>query len=228
MVPRAIVFLLLLPLAASLASGQESKELRGEFHLREDVARRLYHVSAFAHGHRHGYEAGYLAADEEIHYGHLRRRLQEKDVPRGMAYRREYGDKKRFRRGFEYGFIAGYNDSYDFRPFRLPAWVAEVPPIPSISDLPEADTSGPDRQFRLRFDDGMIAGYRTAAGSQVLTLEAPALASEASSTCQTDDRSRQPGYCDGFVQGFLLGIEDRPRQAVLSPQPANASVGHVP
>jgi hypothetical protein len=228
MVPRVILLLLVLQTATSLALGQDRKAQRGEFHIREDIGRRLYQLSAFAHGHRHGYEAGYLAADEEIHYGHLHRHLQEKDVPGGMAYRREYGDKKRFRRGFEYGFIAGYNDSYDSRPFRLPEWAADVPPTPSVSDLPEADTPGPDRQFRLRFDDGMIDGYRIAAGSQVATLEAPGLAHEAAAICVTEARSDQPGYCDGFVQGFLLGIFDRPTGAVPAARPSETSVGHVP
>lgn len=228
MVPRVSLLLLLFSLAASGQDGH-SRDRAPEFHLREDVGRSLYSISAFAHGHRHGYEAGYIAADEDIHFGHNRRQLREKDVTNYMKYRREYGDKARFRQGFIYGFIAGYNDSFDFRPFRLPEWTEDVPAFRQASALPESDTpAGPDKDTRRRFDDGMLQGYRSAVGSQFAADHPQALAEQAASACQTDRRAPELGYCDGFVQGFLFGASDR---SSLKPPPNGAQTaagGHVP
>lgn len=221
------VLLVLIPLVALAQEPSRKQDPAEWFHLHEDSARALYRVSAFAHGHRHGYEAGYLAADADIHFGHFRRQLREKDVPGSMRYRREYGDKGRFRRGFIYGFLAGYDDSYQFRPFRLPEWTAEVPAFSTLSDLPESDApSGPDAGTRRRFDDGAIAGYRTATSSQFIENRPQALARQASESCKTESRAAEFGYCDGFVQGFLFGAADHPPPA--EPAPSVAAAGHVP
>lgn len=196
--------------------------------MRDDEARRLYSVSAFAHGHRHGYEEGFRAADDEIHSGRLQRVLTEGDVPKSMEYQKGFGDKKHFRRGFIYGYLAGYRDSYEERHFRVPEWVTQVPPFSDGSDLPQADgPATPDKKVRSTFDEGMLQGYRSGASTQVVETDTKALASQAGEVCELPGRSRLDTFCHGFTQGFLFGVKDqvtgpdaaRPGLAKNVPQP---------
>lgn len=209
MVPPARLAILTLCLAvATTAPAYSQSEV--DSHLREDETRHLYSVSAFAHGHRHGYEEGFRVADDEIHSGRLQRALTEGDVPKSMEYQKSFGDKKHFRRGFIYGYLAGYRDSYEERSFRLPEWVAQVPPIADSSDLPQTDgPAAPDRKVRLTFDEGMMQGYRSGVSAQVVDMDAKALASQAGEVCELPGRSRADAFCHGFTHGFLFGVKDQ-------------------
>jgi len=202
--------------ATPLAHAQDAKTF-GDFHTQADPGRRLYSISAFAHGHRHGYEEGFRAADLEIHVGRLQRTLLEKDVPKA-DYKKEYGDKKHFRRGFIYGFMAGYRDSYSEQGFRLVEWTAEVPPLAGTSDLPEADAGfTPSPRLRGNFDEGMLHGYQAGLNTPVNEADARRLAARAKQSCSLPDPVRPDGYCDGFIQGFLLGVNDHTQLAPPGP-----------
>src|SRR6266478_9941690 len=56
----------LLPIA--VAQQQISSAIpNADYHLLQDAAKKIYAMSAFAHGHRHGYEEGFHAGDEDYH-----------------------------------------------------------------------------------------------------------------------------------------------------------------
>jgi hypothetical protein len=223
MVPR--VPLLVFLLWSGMMSAQE-RSSPAEYHVTDDSMRSLYRVSAFAHGHRHGYEAGYRAADQEIHIGILQHGWKERDVKRAMAYRHEFGDKRFFTRGFTRGFLAGYNDCYADRDFRLPDWGETVPPLPSATDLPQSDAPPqPSRKFREAFDQGLDQGYAAGLKAGAIPADAAETALQARAVCIAG-KDAGPVFCDGFVQGFLLGGADR--VAVGAVDSKEAALGHVP
>ncbi|MEO6119797.1 MAG: hypothetical protein ABIP12_03835 [Terriglobales bacterium] len=129
LIPILLTICLGAPLSFAQSKDPKSEDTRGDFHLREDQARKLYSASAFAHGHRHGYEEGFRTADLEIHVGRQERELREKDIPKA-DYQKGFGDKKFFQQGFAHGFKAGYKDSYSNRSFRLVEWSVAIPPFP--------------------------------------------------------------------------------------------------
>lgn len=222
MVPRSRPVILFIVLGACLMAPAQERDPAGEFHLTADEGRRLYALSAFAHGHRHGYEEGYLAADAELQLGRRPREIRPDKVPKAMHYKREYGDRKRFREGFVSGFIAGFQDSFADRSFRLPDWTREVPPLPwSLEDLPQADGPPvPDRIARGIFDEGVAAGYRSGLKVPAADTASVALAAQAAGACEgltVVPESRQ-GFCAGFTQGFLLGANDAAASAPLVDQ----------
>jgi hypothetical protein len=201
--------------AATSLPGQNGS-VYGDFHTLQDEGRRLYAISAFAHGHRHGYEEGFRAADLEIHVGRLQRTLRDKDIPK-FDYRDEYGDRTRFKQGFIQGFRAGYSDSFFNRSFRLVEWADEIPPFSWMSDLPQAaGTNTIDPKMRASFDTGVQQGYQAAVQTAAPAAEAPQLAKQAEKACREQPIARDEGFCDGYTQGFLLGAE-RPDPALRNP-----------
>lgn len=215
----------------AVTSSLYSQELpaRGDFHTLEDEARRLYSVSAFAHGHRHGYEEGYRVADLEIHFGSRQRELSDSDIPGKMQYQGSFGDKQSFRRGFIRGFLAGYRDSYAHEPFRIPAWLHEVPPFPWTNDLPQGgETPAPPRRLRRSFDEGARSGYEAGWTAPVDDPAASALAGQAGDACNSTPQARKDGFCDGFRQGFLLAIHDRAPVTSPTERPAVAKADSHP
>ena len=212
-----ISILLMLCLSATVcAHGQAG----GDFHTRDDQARRLYALSAFAHGHRHGYEEGYLVADTEIHVGRLQRTLREKDVPKAN-YRKEYGSRKQFQLGFSYGFLAGYKDSFAGRKFRLVEWSAQIPPFAWMAELPQADEGRePDAGMRVGFEDGMAQGYESGMRMEPADADAQTLADQAARKCGEQPGKRREGYCEGYTQGFLLGANDHQPTPLAAPMTA--------
>lgn len=215
--PRNLISILLMICLSALlsfaqsevaqAQEQESPTTRGDFHLREDQARKLYSVSAFAHGHRHGYEEGFRTADLEIHLGRQQRELREKDIPKA-DYRKEFGDKKYFRHGYAQGFKAGYRDSYYGRSFRLVEWSAEIPPFEWMKELPQGDRGRElDSKLRDQFENGMAQGYTSGSKAEVPDANAKSVAGHAARSCGAL-AERPEGFCEGFTQGFLLGVND--------------------
>jgi hypothetical protein len=216
-----ILSLLMVCLSAGSSIAQSGDhplpESQSDFHLREDQGRRLYSISAFAHGHRHGYEEGYRTADLEIHVGRQQRELRDKDIPKA-DYAKGFGDKKFFRQGYAQGFKAGYKDSYSNRNFRLVQWSEQIPPFDWMSELPEADRGRElNAKVRAQFEDGMAQGYASGAKAEVTDADAKAVASYAARSCGDRPGARPEGFCEGFTQGFLLGVNDQ-RPVPLAPE----------
>src|SRR5881394_3231825 len=107
-------------LIATLVAAQPKAPKEPEYHLTADAAHQLYVNSVFAHGHRHGYEEGFHDAEVDLQMGRGFREFESPGkAPKMVGYVSEFGSKKLFRAGSEYGYLAGYSDSAAGRPFRM-------------------------------------------------------------------------------------------------------------
>lgn len=148
-----------------------------DIHLSNDPAHNLYRMSAFAHGHRHGYEEGFHAGDLDLQLGHKQQVSAEAGkTPRAEGYDPRFGSRENFRRGYEAGYRAGYLDSYFDRNFNAPA--ASL----GLIDGPDFDRGVRDgyvsRQAKCEevsasYCSGLDEGLRLAQGEH---HEAPAVA----------------------------------------------------
>jgi hypothetical protein len=100
-------------------------------------------------------------------------------IPKTVGYRNQFGDKKSFRRGYEYGYIAGYDDSFANRKFHYPT----ISP-----DAAAMVSSGGD------FDKGVASGYSAVFHSN-----------SADFPC---DRNA-PVYCAGYQAGASMALSER-------------------
>ncbi|MEO5936016.1 MAG: hypothetical protein ABIP81_02275 [Terriglobales bacterium] len=217
LIPILLTICLGAPLAFAQSKDPKFQKTRGDFHLREDQARELYSASAFAHGHRHGYEEGFRTADLEIHVGRQQRELRQKDIPKS-DYQKEFGDKEYFQQGFAHGFKAGYKDSYSNRSFRLVEWSAQIPPFPGMTELPQADPRiVPDARMRVQFENGTAQGYASGSKAEVAAADAKSIAGQATRSCGELAADRPEGFCEGFTQGFLLGVNHHAPAPLAAP-----------
>ncbi len=149
------------------------------YHVSQDALQQVYQHSPFAHGLRHGYEAGFHDADLDYHLGYEERDLRANKLPNTQGFEKKFGDKKSFRRGYEYGYMAGYKDSFAGRKFHYP---------------PASDAVADDLATQRYFDAGVADGFRQAADQR-----------QSRGECSNS----QPGYCEGFRLGVKLAAEER-------------------
>ena len=166
----------------------------GDYHTQSDPNRNLYSISAFAHGHRHGYEEGFHAGDQDYHFRHDPNPFHS---ARLRGYSPEFGDKRTYKLGFESGFRAGYADSYAGREFHE-AW------DPAIEESSFFDNGETDKKSSAIFDSGMAAGYRE--GFAAKDVDASS-AETALLKCQV--KHDQPAFCNGFGIGYSLAQADK-------------------
>jgi len=184
-----------------------------DYHVTADPFHATYGRSAFLHGHRHGYEDGYHAADQDLHLGRQPQIFKPKFRVPKLAYRSEYGSKASFRHGYEAGYIAGYSDSYIGRQFNHPpeqiAAVPEKAPNAPQQQLQASTTSATDTDF----DSGVYEGYRSAVADQANFELHLGLAQYAEDFCrQKLIRGAVNGFCTGYGSGFVLGKSDAARK----------------
>jgi hypothetical protein len=183
-----------------------------DYHVTADPFHATYCRSAFLHGHRHGYEDGYHAADQDIHLGRDPQILSPKfRMPKMAGYRSEYGDKKSFHSGYEAGFIAGYSDSYTGRTFNHPA--EQIAAIPET--MPKADGQRVQvaQAADNAFDSGVYEGYQSAFADRANFEIHPGLARYAEDFCKQNLlRGAVNEFCAGFGSGFVLGKSDAARR----------------
>ncbi|MCU1284655.1 MAG: hypothetical protein JWO13_1005 [Acidobacteriales bacterium] len=196
-------------LVTSTSAQQSSPVKTGDFHITQDSARSVYTFSAFAHGHRHGYEEGFHFGNEDYHLLHSPD--ANKKVARVTGYRHEFGDKKSYMQGFASGYRAGYADSYSGQAFRstqeltdlaaqvAPDAISQTPAVPRRSYLPKMTT--------YSFDAGVGRGYQDGFSSAESTAYAPGLGQLATAKCEAEHMA-QPDFCGGYGAGFLLGKDD--------------------
>ena len=179
---------LLLLIAFSLFSSQAfSRDRSEDYHVTADPSRVLYQNSAFAHGHRHGYEKGYHDADLDFQFGHSQRTFKNMhNVPRATGYHESFGSRDTFREGYKYGYVAGYADGYEGRDFRL---------------ITASGLAQTDREF----DAGLAAGFRY---SMTNSTEAMVCKQEAV-------RASRPGFCSGFEAGMAMAVAQRKASDVV-------------
>jgi hypothetical protein len=173
---RARFVLLAILFASPLYSAEKTRPCT---HLAQGSFQQVYTHSPFAHGLRHGYEAGFHDADLDYHLGYDEREVKLDKVPGTQGFQKRFGDKKSFRRGYEYGYMAGYRDSFAGRKFHYP---------------PATDAVAAELVNQRYFDTGLADGFRRTMDSN-----------SGQSTCSND----QPGYCEGFRLGVKLASEER-------------------
>jgi hypothetical protein len=149
------------------------------YHVTQDTLQQVYLHSPFAHGLRHGYETGYHDADLNYHLGYEERQIKLNKVPDTQGFRKSFGNKKSFRRGYEYGYLAGYRDSFAGRKFHYP---------------PGGDGVPVDLLNARAFDSGVADGFRR-------SVDSP--------SAQNPCENTQPGYCEGFRLGVKFAAEER-------------------
>jgi hypothetical protein len=148
-------------------------------HLTHGSLQQVYQHSPFAHGLRHGYEAGFHDADLDYHLGYEEQQVKLNKVPDTVGFQKRFGDKKSFRRGYEYGYLAGYHDSFAGQKFHYPG---------------AADGVATDVATARAFDSGISDGFRQGIDSR-----------RAHNVCANS----QPGYCEGFRLGVKFAFEER-------------------
>lgn len=166
---------------------------QSDYHTTKDPNRDLYLDSAFAHGHRHGYEEGFHAGDEAYQ---LRRAptFDEKFV-HSRGYQASFGSKRSYMLGFSSGFRAGYADSYSGHPFRIATLIA-----------PQKASGG--------FDLGVLEGYQAGLANSANISDQPGVEESAAWRCRQGPRPE--AYCGGFGVGYVLGRSDSKSLAWLA------------
>jgi hypothetical protein len=210
--PRKEILILILALSLFAAAQPP------DYHVTADPSHSAYCRSAFLHGHRHGYEDGYHAADQDFHIGRPPQILNPKfHVPKIMGYQSEYGSKASFKQGYSAGFIAGYSDSYAGRQFSHPGEHVAAATAKSPVELPQsASTFAIDAAF----DSGVYEGYRSALADKATFELQPGLAQYAEDFCRHNlIRGSGSGFCSGYGSGFVLGKADTARR--MRPEPDN-------
>jgi len=174
----------------------------------QDSCRKVYTTSAFAHGHRHGYEEGFHAGDEDYHLRHVPNPTGKSAKQTG--YKREFGDKKIYMRGFSSGFQAGYADSYSGQAFRSNQEIAEleIPPAqPLVERAAKVVSNYLPPNDPKTFDLGVEQGYKDGSSSTDAASFAPGLGEQALVKCESEHQ-HQPAFCGGYAIGFVLGKDD--------------------
>jgi hypothetical protein len=181
---------MLLPMVAPCQSNQD-------YHLTQDPDRAIYQSSAFAHGHRHGYEEGFHAGDED--YQMRREPSAEHKLPKDRGYQASFGSKRSYLAGFEHGFRAGYADSYTGHTFRRS--------LLALSDLSAPQSSADSRDISAyQFDLGLADGYRQGLSNSDNIADQPGIAESAAWRCRQDAHPAK--YCSGFGAGYVIGRWD--------------------
>lgn len=211
--PRNSFFCLTILALGVFAYGEQP-----DYHVTRDPSHSSYLRSAFLHGHRHGYEEGFHAADQDLHLGRQAHPFDKRfRVPKTIGYRSDYGDKKNFRHGYEAGYAAGYSDSYSGRDFNHP------PSLIASSDEiagKAADPAAVKKQSAM-FDSGVLEGYRAAAADTAQFELRPGFTKYAEDFCR---HNMVPGtseeFCQGYGKGYVLGKADLSRK--IGPETDNA------
>jgi hypothetical protein len=180
-----------------------------DYHMLQDSCRNVYTTSAFAHGHRHGYEEGFHAGDEDYHLRHMPNPTGKASKVNG--YKREFGEKQIYMRGFRSGFQAGYADSYSGQAFRSNQEISELdidlPTQPIVQRAAKVISNYLPLADAKTFDLGAEEGYKHGFSSSEAATYAPGLGEQALVRCESEHRY-QPTFCGGYAIGFLLGKDD--------------------
>ena len=176
---------------------------QADYHLTQDPNRQIYLHSAFAHGHRHGYEEGFHAGDEDFHF-RKPAALQQR-LPKLRGYSPEFGDKASYMRGFESGFHAGYADSYSGRAFRATNRLL-LDLVGSVETIAANETA-------RDFDAGVAEGYRAGYSNVASIANEPGIAESATWRCRLEQHAAS--FCNGYGAGYVLGRADNESIALL-------------
>ncbi len=196
-----------------------------DWHVNSDLrARVLFCKSAFVHGYMHGYEQGFHVADIDLNFARNPRDPERIDEYRNPAgYRRQFGDRHVFEKGYREGFRIGYSDGTNERAFRA-------------IDQARAAAAGLADDVDVKpskiFDEGFSAGYRLGSGIGLRDGRRGTQFRNAAARCDAKVSSSSPDgeYCAGYARGYRFGYADgyvtqvspaEPHQDDLQPLPAS-------
>ena len=175
-------------------------------HFHEAGSSVIFARSTFAHGYRHGYEAGYHLGNMDINMGRQMRTrpAQFHDVQRG--YDVDFGPKKSFEAGFQYGLKAGYLDGFVGHTFRavdsLRITAASLSAMPVAADPRNLYF---DEGFSSGYNEGLTRGQREGSMEQQIDLR---FVSCQFHPAKEQDLPAQESYCEGYRRGYSLGHSD--------------------
>lgn len=200
---RSLLALLVMNLVCSVLMGAESDQ-----HLQSDPARAAYQRSSFLHGYIHGYEDGFHAADVDLQMGRGAQALRKNKQFRHpkSSYRYEYGDERRFVRGYVSGFNVGYVDGVNGKAFRA---TYETQSLAQAIAVVGPEPAQPSRYRAL--DEGLFQGYGD--GVPRGTADARAdrrfeLGDPECDALKAGKSANSVEYCHGYSGGFRLGYSD--------------------
>ena len=160
--------------------------------------------SAFAHGYLHGYERGFHDGDLDLQLAHSRQDTKKMRDFRDARheYRKEFGDRDMFVKGYEFGFRVGYADALDGLAFRA---VRNLQAL--AQDLPQVDPQAApilDQAITHGYLDGLNSGLHD--GRETKADYRPD-----GSDCELALRFKEPPakfYCSAYSLGYRLGYSD--------------------
>jgi hypothetical protein len=188
-----ITLLTLLPLAGA---GQDS-------HLKQDPAQKLFSSSSFAHGYLHGYQLGFHNGDMDLQLSHSRQNVKSIRDFRQAAhhYKKDFGDRGMFCKGYEYGFRVGYADAVGGSEFRAIANLREL-----AHQLPDVDSKAAPI-----LNEALTHGYLDGVTSGLNDGRAASNYRPDGSDCELALRFKDPPanfYCGVYSLGYRLGYSD--------------------
>lgn len=197
-----------LVLTSALAMAQDS-------HLDGGPSHELFGTSSFAHGYLHGYERGFHDGDLDLQLAHSRQDTKKmRDYQAGKhEYRREFGDRNMFIKGYEYGFRVGYADALDGLAFRAVSNLRTL-----AQDLPRVDPRAApilDQALTHGYLDGVNSGLNDG-------RTAKADYRPDGSDCELALRFKEPPakfYCSAYSLGYRLGYSDGFHNQRPEPEP---------
>jgi hypothetical protein len=162
----------------------------------------IVHKSVFVHGYLHGYEQGFHLADLDIQLGRGARDIGKgKEARDADVYRREFGDKRFFERGYREGLRVGYADGMAGRAFRA---FTELETIGAIAPQ-SADTAADpafDQGFSLGYANGQHQGVQDGRRDASLTPPLPSCPVIAQASAE------RASFCVAYVGGYRVGYSD--------------------
>lgn len=200
--------IVVLALTSALATAQDR-------HLAAGSTRGLCGTSAFAHGYLHGYERGFHDGDFDLQLAHERQDAKKMRDYRAAKheYKKEFGDRDMFIKGYESGFRVGYADAVDGLPFRAVHNLQAM-----AQDLPQVDPQAEpilDQAITHGYLDGINSGLHD--GREMNADYRPD-----GSDCELALRFKEPPakfYCSAYSLGYRLGYSDGFHNQRPEPEP---------
>jgi hypothetical protein len=192
-----LTILFLWALLSALALAQDRQ-------LISDPNQELYGSSSFARGYLHGYEWGYHDGDLDLQLAHeVQDPAKMKDYGGAKrAFKKSFGDRDAFIKGYQYGFRVGYGDAIKGLRFRAVDNLREL-----AQDLPPVN-----RESAPILDQAIVRGYLDGVRSGLHDGRSrKADYRPDRSDCQLALRFQKPPaqfYCSAYSVGYRLGYAD--------------------
>jgi hypothetical protein len=191
----AFVLVLLVVLAV------QAQPRRADSHFSSASLSLICRDSAFVHGYLHGYQDAFHIANLRLYIPTLVFNPPKIDHQDEKAYHREFGDKKFFLAGYDFGFRSGYADGISQHKFRA------LDLLRDSLHLNQADLTDATNHDQL--DRGLSQGYSAGRehGLRDGRLREP-FRPDSSGCTPASSAPQSSGFCQGLQQGYRMGYID--------------------